>query len=79
MFSYPIKDEELDVSKLKSLGKLLGRSNVSGGSQIITDASLLTISDIDSSLYVKFNLENGLYSCKFSSDKDSLFIQKYRN
>lgn len=78
IFNYPLmEDGRLDESKLK--GKLIGRSKVDSGRQLLIDASEVEIQGPDkihSGAYCKVPVAEGLYACRIIEGNHVLAIRK---
>lgn len=80
VFDYPLKPvgrdgAELDESRLE--GKLVGRSAVDTGIQVITDPDNFKVkSEIYPKLYSLIEVPNGSYACRFIRENLQLSIRK---
>ncbi len=79
VFNYPLKPSEkgakLDESRLE--GKLVGRSMVDSGTQIITDSENFKIqSDVHPENYSLVEVPKGFYRCRFIRESSQLSIRE---
>jgi len=80
LFAYPMKvyeDGHFDFVKEKVGGEYLGDSYVDTAEQVIIDASKVSIQDdVDSSNYCIAQVDNGIYSCRFSKKMHRLIVKR---